>query len=170
MTSRKPAIAGAPVPARPRRGAAAVELALTLPLIVSILTGLWEVSRVIECQQILSNAAREAARQAATGQLTNAQTQQVALSYLKFGLNDTTGALTRNATVTVSDLTSPGTDATAATTLDQIQVVVTVPFSDVRWVSLSLVTTSATVLSGQAVWVWLGDAAYPTTTPQPPAG
>jgi len=166
MTSRKPAVGGATVPASRRRGAAAVELALTLPLIVSILTGLWEVSRVIECQQILSNAAREAA----AGQLTNAQTQQVALSYLKFGLNDTTGALTKNATVTVSNLTSPGTDATAASTLDRIQVVVTVPFSDVRWVSLSLVTNSATVLKGQAVWVWLGDAAYPTTAPQPPAG
>src|SRR5271165_5716575 len=68
---------------RRRRATAAVELAVVLPLILTMLIGLWEVSRVVECQQILFNAAREAARQAATGQYTNTQVQQVALAYLR---------------------------------------------------------------------------------------
>jgi Flp pilus assembly protein TadG len=42
-----------------------------LPLILSIVAGLWEVGRVVEVQQLLANAAREAGRQAATGQYTN---------------------------------------------------------------------------------------------------
>jgi Flp pilus assembly protein TadG len=159
-------------PCRQRRprGAAAVEFALTLPLMLTVVTGLWEVGRVIEVQLVLANAAREAGRQAATGLYTNAQVQQTALNYLKFGLNDTTGNMTRNATATVVDLNAPGSDVSNATTLDPIQVTVTVPFADVRWINLSLVTTATSVLSGQATWVSLKDLAYPTATPQPPTG
>ena len=153
-----------------RRGSAAVELALTLPLIIAMLSGLWEVGRVIEVQGVMANAAREAARQAATGQYTNAQVQQIALNYMKAGLNDTTGTMTANLGVTVVDLNSPGIDATAATSLDPIQVTLTVPFKDVRWIKMPLVTTDATVLTSQMTWTCLLDIAYPTTTPQPPTG
>ena len=45
-------------------GAAAVEFACCLPLLVLILSGLWEVGRITEVQGILSNSAREAARDA----------------------------------------------------------------------------------------------------------
>jgi Flp pilus assembly protein TadG len=141
-----------------------------MPLILTVLTGLWEVGRAVEVQQILANAAREAGRQAATGQYTNAQVQQTALSYLKFGLNDTTGNMTKNAAVTVADLNAPGVDVSNATTLDPIQVTITVPFADVRWINLPLVTTPTSVLSGQATWVSLKDLAYPNSTPQPPTG
>jgi Flp pilus assembly protein TadG len=89
---------------RRRRETAAVELALVLPLILTMLVGLWEVSRVIECQQTLFNAACEAARQAATGQYANAQVQRIALNELRMGSNDTSGNMTKNATVTVVDL------------------------------------------------------------------
>jgi Flp pilus assembly protein TadG len=169
MLPSKPIGAGVRPRAR-RGGAAAVELALTLPLMISILTGLWEVSRVVEVQQILYNAAREAARQAATGQYTNAQVQQIALTYLQFGLNDTSGTMTATATVTVTDLTNPGTDVSNATTLDQLQVVVSIPFSSVRWINLSLVTNGSTAVTSTATWVSLKDYAYPTSTPQPPTG
>jgi len=155
---------------RARRAAAAVELALTLPLFLSILSGLWEVGRVVEVQQLLYNAAREAARQAATGQYTDAQVQQIALNYLKFSLNDTSGTMTATATVTVSDLTNPGVDVSQATTLDQLQVVITIPFSSVRWINLSLVTNASTMLTSQAIWPSLIDTAYPTSNPQPPTG
>ena len=155
---------------RARRGAAAVELALTLPLLISILTGLWEVGRIVEVQSILYNAAREAARQASTGQYTNDQVKQIALNYLQFALNDTGGTMTATATVTVNDLTAPGTDATAATTLDQLQVIVSIPFSSVRLINISLVTSATTVLSCQSIWPSLVDTAYPITTPQPPTG
>jgi Flp pilus assembly protein TadG len=155
---------------RRRRGASAVELALTLPLLIMVLTGLWEVGRLVEVQQILINSAREAARQAGTGQYTNAQVQQIALNYLQIGLNDTGGTMTQYATATVADLTNPGTDVSNATSLDQISVTVTVPFSRVRWINLPLVTSGSTVLSAQVFWVSLVDQVYPSSTPQPPTG
>ena len=55
------------LPAR-RRGVAAVELAfVTMLFIVPLLFGLWEVGRLIQVQQIVSNSAREGARLAAQG-------------------------------------------------------------------------------------------------------
>jgi Flp pilus assembly protein TadG len=153
-----------------RRGVAAVEAALTLPLILTTMIGVWEMGRVIEVEQILVNAAREGARQAGTGQLTNSQVQQVVLQVLKIGLNDTTGTMTQNAAVTVQDLTQAGVDVSNATTLDTLQVSVSVPYNDVRWTALVLVTNATTTLKGTVTWTSLVDVAYPNTTPQPPQG
>jgi Flp pilus assembly protein TadG len=50
----------------PRRGVAAVEFALVAMLfLVPLLIGVWEVGRLVQVQQIVSNAAREGARLAA---------------------------------------------------------------------------------------------------------
>ena len=51
-----------------RRGVAAVEFALVaLLFLVPLLIGVWEVGRLVQVQQIVSNAAREGARLAAQG-------------------------------------------------------------------------------------------------------
>jgi Flp pilus assembly protein TadG len=145
-----------------QRGAVAVEAAVALVfLILPMLLGSWEMGRMVEVQQLLSNAAREGSRQASTGQLTSAQAQQVVLNYML-----TTGIPTQNAKVTVSDLTVPGTDVQQAAYLDKLQVRVTIPFSDVRVISLMLVTTSTSKMTGQAIWYSLKDRAY--QTPQQP--
>src|SRR5262249_35393996 len=106
--------------ARRRRAAAAVELAILLPtVLVPLLLGIWEMGRIVEAQQILDNAAREGARQATTGKKTNSQVTQVVLQYLtNAGLATTDATNTVNVTVTVNDLTNPGTDAAAANQLD----------------------------------------------------
>jgi Flp pilus assembly protein TadG len=157
-------------PTRPRRAAAAVELAVTLPLILGLLVGLWESARISQVQQVLLNAAREGARQASTGQLSNSAVRQVTLQYLKVALGDSGGTMTANAVVTVADLTHPGRDATAADSLDLLQVTISIPFKDVRWTSVKLVTDDTTLVTSQATWVSLVDVGYPTTTPQPPQG
>src|SRR5437667_1399294 len=89
----------------PRDGVAAVEFAVLIPFILTLLLGIWEVGRMIEVQQTVNNAAREAARQATTGQFTNTQIQQVAIQCLNVA-----GIPTGNAVVTVSDLTNPPLD------------------------------------------------------------
>ncbi len=43
-----------------RRAAAAVEMALLAPLMTTLLLGIWEVARMVEVQQLVNNAAREA--------------------------------------------------------------------------------------------------------------
>ena len=71
-----------------RRGAAAVEFAVCLPLMLLILTGLWEVGRITEVQQVIWNAAREAARDASLGQ-DNLQTVATnLLTYLQGAEHD----------------------------------------------------------------------------------
>src|SRR5262249_3227792 len=100
------------VPPRPgpRRGAAAVELALLLPFLLALLLGVWEVGRLIQINQVLSNAAREGARQASTGEKTNDQVKLAVCQYLKNGgLNDHTPD--RASSVTPTDLNNPRTDA-----------------------------------------------------------
>src|SRR3954469_4033297 len=111
-----------------RRAAAAVELAVTLPVILGLLVGLWESARIIQIQQFLQSAAREGARQASTGQLSDSAVRQVTLQYLKVALGDTGGTMTAGAVVTVANLTHPGRDSTAADSLDLIRVTVSVPF------------------------------------------
>ena len=149
---------------RRRTGAAAVELAMVLPLILTLLLGIWEVGRLVEIQQLLSNAAREAGRQAATGQLTNTQVKQVATNYLSVA-----GLPTGNVVVNVDDLTSPGTDVSKAQYMDQLQVQVSIPFNDVRWCLLSIATNASTTLNAQVQWMTMLDKAYPSL-PEPPQG
>jgi Flp pilus assembly protein TadG len=51
---------------RRRRGIAAVEVAVVLPVLLALLLGIWEVGRVFSVQNILDNAAREGARLTST--------------------------------------------------------------------------------------------------------
>src|SRR5437016_2834187 len=51
-----------------RRGVAAVEFAICLPVLFTILFGLWEVGRMTEVQNVMWNSVREGARDASTGQ------------------------------------------------------------------------------------------------------
>src|SRR5262245_43268803 len=148
--------------ARARGGVAAVEFALVLPLIMSLLLGVWEVGRLIQVNQILSNAAREGGRQASTGLMTNAQVQDAVLQYL-----DRAGLPTAHAAVTVTNLTNSSLDAASATQLDKLQVTVTLPAADVKWIALSLVTNANTNLNAASVWYSLRDHSYPSTITQP---
>jgi Flp pilus assembly protein TadG len=163
-----------------RRGAAAVELAVVLPLILLLLTGIWEVGRMVEVQQILSNAAREGARQAATGQFTNAQVEQIVVQYLNVAGIPTTNVNTTGNTgiqnitgspqaTMVTDLTNPSYDVSNAQYLDQLQVTVQIPFQDVRWSVLSLITSSSTTMNATVKWYTMVDKPYPIP-PDPPPG
>jgi Flp pilus assembly protein TadG len=136
----------------PRRASAAVELAILLPVVLMpILLGIWELGRIVEVQQILDNAAREGARQASTGQKTNAQVSQIVLQYLTdAGLNNA------GSNVVVTDVTSP-VDVSAATRLDHITVTVSLPYTNIRWTTLSLFANSSTNLNASADWYSMRD-------------
>lgn len=131
-----------------RRGVAAVELAILLPLLVFLLIGLWEVGRMVEVQQLLTNAAREGGRQASTGVKSVDQVKGVVVRYLNLnGMPKVTAS-----DVTVENLTSAARkEPSAANQLDRFRVTVTIPFDSVRWVILDQVTDTTT-LTGSADW------------------
>jgi Flp pilus assembly protein TadG len=150
---------------RRRSGAATAELAIVLIFIfMPFALGMWEGARLVEVQQVVANAAREGGRHASTGQSTNDAVQRAVCTYLKnAGLPDYTSQ--RTTIVTVTNLTHSGVDCTAATDLDQIQVTVTIPFNDVRWINLYLITDTTTQVTFTATWTSMRDLDYPTPTP-----
>jgi len=150
-----------PLPPHGRRAVAAVELALLMPLLALLLIGIWEMARMIEIQQILSNAAREGARQAATGELTNAQVKDVVQQYIA-----NQGLSTNNLDLNVWNQTRSG-DVSKAQNLDELHVTVSIPAADVRWVMLYLVTEPSSKIQAEAVWMSVKDKEYPD--PQDPA-
>ena len=83
-------------------GVAAVELAICLPLVILLLMGVWEVGRMLEAQNLLSNAAREGGRQASTGLKDEEDIETAVVNYLV--KNGIAGATADD--VTVVNLTS----------------------------------------------------------------
>jgi hypothetical protein len=77
------------------------------------------------------------------------------------------GLPTANLVVTISDLTNPGLDASQAVALDQIKVTVSIPFKDVRWSALKLVTTDATNVSAYVIWYSALPVSYPDNVSSP---
>jgi Flp pilus assembly protein TadG len=141
------------VKSRRRGGAAAVEFAVVLTFLMPLLVGTWEVGRMVQVQQLLFNAAREGARQAAAGQLTAAGVQQAVVNYMAF--NGFSSVTTSN--VTVTNLTSSSrSNPVTANQMDEFQVTVSIPFSSVRWVVLKQIT-STTQLSATSTWYSMND-------------
>ena len=149
--------------AQRRRGAAIVELALFLPFLFLLLFGTVEVGRVLDVQQVLTEAASTGGRQASLGTQTNAQVQQAVLNYLK-----SAGIPTKNVTVTISNLTRPSLDASQAVQLDNLKVSVTIPAGDITWTGTTLVIGNSTLIGVNSQWVSACGQVYPTgvTVPQ----
>jgi Flp pilus assembly protein TadG len=147
---------------QPRAGVAAVEFALVAPLVICLLLGLLGVGQMVQVKQIVSNAAREGARKASTGVNTYADVQATVANYLtNAGITNQTGL-----TVTVSDATQgnpgPQFNPSTANWLDQLQVTVTLPYSNVQLAPLPVAPN--TVINAQAVWLSSQDQAYPAAT------
>jgi Flp pilus assembly protein TadG len=134
---------------------------MTLPLLMMVLIGLWDVGRAVQVKQVLMGAVREGARQASTGRLTNSEVQQVVRCYIQ-----NAGLPIGNLVVTVANTTS-GKDAAAADQFDRISVTATIPFSDVRLVSVSLINGPSALVASQSTWHSLKDRPYPDPVDPP---
>lgn len=111
-----------------RRGAAAVELGFVAPLFFILLVGIWEVGRLVHVQQIVMNAAREGARQAATAKYTKAEVEEAVLDYLANANLPTAGV-----EVTVLNEDAPTEEIFSAAQKTHVSVKVRYPFENVRW-------------------------------------
>ena len=67
------------------RGSAMVEAAITIPLLLVLMVGIFEVGRAYQTWQVLTNAAREGARMAVTPSGTSSNTTALIRQYMADG-------------------------------------------------------------------------------------
>lgn len=146
-----------------RRAVAAVEFAISMPFLLVLMLGVWEVARYIEVQQVLHQAAREAGRQAAGGGKNSQQVQQAVSVFLQ-----SAGITPTHAQVTVTNLTNPGiTDPSQANNLDALEVQVSLPFRDVTLSFTSMFIPETARIRARAVWRSLRDLPVVVDTTAP---
>ena len=116
---------------RRERGAAAVEMAIVMPLLVAMIIGIIDFSRIFNAELQLSQAAREGARMAALGlPTTDVQTRAQAAAP-----NPAWGAALSTANITVS----PTCGATPSAT-DTAAVIVNYTFNGILWMNGSVLS------------------------------
>jgi Flp pilus assembly protein TadG len=170
-----------------RPGVAAAEFAVCLPILLTILYGLWEVGRITEVQNVVWNASREGARDASMGQANLSAVATNILTYLQgaeptaFGSGHTTSLInpvitlpantygytcwdnTANKelfTFTFTDITTTTvTDPTGMAQLDHYQIGVQVPYASIGWLPVAYVT-GRTRLYVTVDWAALVDSPF----------
>ncbi len=122
---------------RRRRGAAAVEFAVVLLPMMTIVMGIIECGRLMSAEAILVNAAREGARLAVMSGSTEGTSTSTGANEVNYRVRqflDAAAVPSGAATIAISDLDQPSiTDLTSASPGDRIQVSVSIPFSSVAW-------------------------------------
>lgn len=126
-----------------RRGAVAVELAIVAPVLLAILLGMVELSRLFEVQNLLDEAAREGARFAAMdrdGMLQEGQSTNDKLASDVKNFLASNGIPSGDVSVAVKDHENPGADFNLddpANNLKLFDVKVSVDFSAVSYASIT---------------------------------
>jgi Flp pilus assembly protein TadG len=117
-----------------RRGAALVEVALVLPIFIMVTLGIIEFGRAMMVSQLVTNAAREGAREAIIEGKTNTQVRTGITNFLSQSVG--IGANEVEITITVTpDVGNPdaGNEVGNASVGDLVQVRVEVPFDQVSF-------------------------------------
>jgi Flp pilus assembly protein TadG len=165
-------------PPRSRGATAAVEFALLLPVLVTLMVGLWEVGRIIQVQQVLSNAAREGARVGAQSQTINSTSAPTQI-HVSTGSPNVTDVVVNylkqaNLNVTTADVTVEFAFISGDTTLTEpyqgvkgqiFRVTVRLPVSKVQWSALQL--SGVTQLEATVYWSCLADDPFTLDTTLP---
>ncbi|MEX0702515.1 MAG: TadE/TadG family type IV pilus assembly protein [Planctomycetales bacterium] len=120
---------------RSRRGAALVEMALVLPIFVTVVLGIIEFGRAMMVGQLVTNSAREGARLAVLDGSSNGEVRSFIQDFLKDSLNVAVADVTVDITITPA----PGNDTTGsevanAQARDLVTVRVEVPFEKVQFI------------------------------------
>ena len=113
-----------------RRGVAVVELAFLLPVLLTLLVGMWDLGQLVRGLQILSIAARDAGRTAASGMKNSTQIGNAAK--LMVSQN---GVPATDVTFTYANLTHPGVEPNLATQGDLLNITIAIPFTSLKLAS-----------------------------------
>jgi len=149
-----------------RSATAAVEFALVMPLVVTVLLGILEMGRTVQVMQVLDNAAREGARQASTSTASLAQIKANVQTYIQNAeptITDFTGY-----DLYYTNITSPTvTDPTTANQLDRFNIRVVLPFDNIRWTWVGQFMKSGSILQATVDWYSLRDLPVQITNSLP---
>ncbi|MCH5377140.1 MAG: pilus assembly protein [Planctomycetes bacterium] len=107
-----------------RAGAVTVEFALTLPIMLLLVLGIMEFGRAMMVEQMLTNAAREAARCGVLDGSSDTEVRAAVADYLATG-----GIAATDVTITIDPA-----DLTAARKGTAVSVELSVPYNSVSWV------------------------------------
>jgi len=120
-----------------RRGAVALEYALTLPFLALIILGIIECGQLMSAQELMANAGREGGRLAVLGGSTigsNSSTGANEVNYRIRTYLDGSSIPSSAAQIAVTDLDNSGmTDLPQSASGDRIRVSITVPFKLISW-------------------------------------
>ena len=133
------------------RGAAAVEFAVILPLLLMILFGILEFGRILYVNQALSWAAREGARVAALPGTTNTIVSDVVNEKLTESGVPVGTIVLRNEDPDKDWIITDLTNTTQISPNDPVKVIISVNYEDVAYVSGFIKTLQGKKLSGVAV-------------------
>jgi len=115
-----------------RRGAAAVELAVTLPLFVLIILGIIEFGRAMMVSETLTTAARNGARRAIVDGSTNADVEESVKAFCSLVLHTAPESVTVTITVETASGNDPANNQIEFAQMgDLCTVAVSVPFGQV---------------------------------------
>jgi Flp pilus assembly protein TadG len=143
-----------------------VEFAVVLPFFVTLLFGIWEIGRLTQVAQIMQNAAREAAREAATGTADLATIQSTITQYVQKAEPRITSY--SGFTVAFANITNPSvTDPTGCTQLDHFSITVTMPYDNVRWSLSKVFMPAGSQVAAKVDWFSMADLPVTVTTGMP---
>lgn len=119
-----------------RSGAALVEMALTLPLFLMVILGIVEFGRGMMVSQLMTNSAREGARQAVLTGSTNASVTTTVKDFLKSTMSVSDSDIDVDITVTPAPGNpDPDGDIASARNRDLISITVKLPFNKVSYIA-----------------------------------
>lgn len=123
---------------RRERGAAAVEMALVLPVLILLVGGVIDFGRAFMTQTVLTNAAREGTRTAIVVDDT---------TKIRDRAKSASDGIPNKASITVSVTYKNGSKCGGPTPADDVTVVATVPFT---WTMLSIIPGLPASLTGSS--------------------
>ena len=148
-----------------------------MPFLLALMVGVWELGRIVQVQEIMQNAAREGARVASQATIINSTGAytQVAVTGSSPNVTDTVKQYLYGAGITdLTGLQVTFTYLNGDTSLtqpyqgvknQQFQVTISLPFSNVKWSSLSLINPST--VGGTCIWTILVDDPFTVSATLP---
>ncbi len=131
--------------AKARKGAMALEFALVVPILLSVVLGIIDFGRTIMAMDLLNNVARQGARIGALAGKTDSDITKAVDNALSAAALPARGSSATVVTITVNDAS---VDAGTAVTDDQITVKVGAPVGSLSWLPSQWILSRTAVVQG----------------------